>query len=142
MLVHRLERGSAFLWTLPLFHCNGWCFPWAVTGAGGAHVMLRALDPARILELLVRERVTHFNGAPTVLLMLAEAPQAKGLRFDPRIRVATGGSPPSPTLLAAHGRDGHLGHASLWADGDLRPPRHLRDAARLGAPRRRRARGA
>ena len=99
MLLHKLERASVFLWTLPLFHCNGWCFPWAVTGAGGAHVMLRALDPARILELLVRERVTHFNGAPTVLLMLAEAPQAKGLRFDPRIRVATGGSPPSPTLL-------------------------------------------
>ncbi len=99
MLVHKLERASVFLWTLPLFHCNGWCFPWAVTGAGGAHVMLRALDPVRILELLVRERVTHFNGAPTVLLMLAEAPQAKGLRFEPRIRVATGGSPPSPTLL-------------------------------------------
>jgi fatty-acyl-CoA synthase len=99
ILVHKLERGSAFLWTLPLFHCNGWCFPWAVTGAGGVHVMLRALDPARILELLVRERVTHFNGAPTVLLMLAEAPAAKGLRFAPKIRVATGGSPPSPTLL-------------------------------------------
>jgi len=108
IFVHRLERGSRFLWTLPLFHCNGWCFPWAVTGAGGVHVMLRALDPARILELLVRERVTHFNGAPTVLLMLAEAPQAKGLRFEPKIRVATGGSPPSPTLL---GRMEQLGIA-------------------------------
>jgi fatty-acyl-CoA synthase len=100
VLVHRLEQGSRFLWTLPLFHCNGWCFPWAVTAMGGAHVMLRALEPARILDLLVRERITHFNGAPTVLLMLAEAPQARGLRFDPEIRVATGGSPPSPTLLA------------------------------------------
>jgi fatty-acyl-CoA synthase len=100
VLVHRLEQGSRFLWTLPLFHCNGWCFPWAVTAMGGAHVMLRALEPARILDLLVRERITHFNGAPTVLPMLAEAPQARGLRFDPEIRVATGGSPPSPTLLA------------------------------------------
>ena len=99
ILIHKLERGSVFLWTLPLFHCNGWCFPWAVTGAGGVHVMLRALDPARILDLLVRERVTHFNGAPTVLLMLAEAPEARGLRFEPKIRVATGGAPPSPTLL-------------------------------------------
>jgi fatty-acyl-CoA synthase len=100
MFVQRLERGSRFLWTLPLFHCNGWCFPWAVTGAAGVHVMLRTLDPARVLELLVRERITHFNGAPTVLLMLAEAPQARGLRFDPPIRVATGGAPPSPTLLS------------------------------------------
>jgi fatty-acyl-CoA synthase len=98
--VHRLERGSAYLWTLPLFHCNGWCFPWAVTGVAARHVLLRAPDPARILELIVRERVTHLCGAPTVLLMLAEADAAKGLRFDPPVRAATGGSPPSPTLLA------------------------------------------
>jgi fatty-acyl-CoA synthase len=100
MYVHRLERDSAFLWTLPLFHCNGWCFPWAVTGSGGKHVMLRAVDPARILALIGEEGVTHFNGAPTVLLMLAEAPEARGARFDPVVRVATGGAPPSPTLLA------------------------------------------
>jgi fatty-acyl-CoA synthase len=99
VVVHRLERDSVFLWTLPLFHCNGWCFPWAVTAAGGTHVMLRAVEPARILDLIRRERVTHFNGAPTVLLMIAEAPEARGVRFDPRVRVATGGSPPSPTLL-------------------------------------------
>ncbi|MEE8581908.1 MAG: long-chain-fatty-acid--CoA ligase [Myxococcota bacterium] len=100
IIVHKLERDSVFLWTLPLFHCNGWCFPWAVTGAGGTHVMLRAIDPARILQLIEQERVTHLSGAPTVLLMLAEAPEAKGVRFDPEVRVATGGAPPSPTLLA------------------------------------------
>jgi len=100
MVVHGLGRDSVFLWTLPLFHCNGWCFPWAVTGAGGKHVMLRAVEPARILGLIREEGVTHFNGAPTVLLMLAEAPEARGVRFDPEIRVATGGAPPSPTLLA------------------------------------------
>jgi fatty-acyl-CoA synthase len=100
MYVHGLERDSVFLWTLPLFHCNGWCFPWAVTGAGGTHVMLRQIDPARMLELIAAEGVTHFNGAPTVLLMLAEAPEAQGVHFDPPLRVATGGAPPSPTLLA------------------------------------------
>ncbi len=100
VMVHHLERDSVFLWTLPLFHCNGWCFPWAVTAAGGTHVMLRAIEPARVLQLVKEERVTHFNGAPTVLLMLAEAPEAVGARFDPPVRVATGGSPPSPTLLA------------------------------------------
>jgi fatty-acyl-CoA synthase len=100
VVVHGLERDSVFLWTLPLFHCNGWCFPWAVTAAAGTHVMLRAIDPARLVELIRRERVTHFNGAPTVLLMLAEAPEAEGVRFEPAVHVATGGAPPSPTLLA------------------------------------------
>ena len=100
VVAHKLERDSVFLWSLPLFHCNGWCFPWAVTAAGGTHVMLRGVEPGRMFELIAAERVTHFNGAPTVLLMLAEAPEARGVRFDPEVRVATGGSPPSPTLLA------------------------------------------
>jgi fatty-acyl-CoA synthase len=100
IIAHKLDHDSVFLWTLPLFHCNGWCFPWAVTAAGGTHVMLRAPQPAKILELIRSETVTHFTGAPTVLLMIAEAPEAKGVRFDPPVRVATGGSPPSPTLLA------------------------------------------
>jgi fatty-acyl-CoA synthase len=100
MLAHGLGRDSAFLWTLPMFHCNGWCFPWAVSGAAARHVMLRAVDPARVFRLIREEGVTHLNAAPTVLLMLAEAPEAQGVRFDPPLRVATGGSPPSPTLLA------------------------------------------
>jgi fatty-acyl-CoA synthase len=100
IIVHGLGRDSIYLWTLPLFHCNGWCFPWAVTAVGGTHVLLRAPAPERVLELVREERVTHFNGAPTVLLMLAETPGARGVRFDPPVRVAIGGSPPSPTLLA------------------------------------------
>jgi fatty-acyl-CoA synthase len=99
MYVHGLGRDSVFLWTLPLFHCNGWCFPWAVTGAGGTHVMLRAIDPVRIRALIEAERVTHFNGAPTVLLMIAESEAFRGARFEPPLRVATGGAPPSPTIL-------------------------------------------
>lgn len=100
IVVHGLDRDSVFLWTLPLFHCNGWCFPWAVTAAGGAHVMLRKVDPPEILRRIREHGVTHLNGAPTVLLMLAEHPDARGVRFDPPLRVATGGAPPSPTLLA------------------------------------------
>ncbi|MDH3497836.1 MAG: long-chain-fatty-acid--CoA ligase [Gemmatimonadota bacterium] len=106
IVVHGLERDSVFLWTLPLFHCNGWCFPWAVTAAAGTHVMLRAVDPARMIELIRSEGVTHFNGAPTVLLMLAEAPEARSVRFDPTVHAATGGAPPSPTLLARMERMG------------------------------------
>jgi fatty-acyl-CoA synthase len=99
MYVHGLGRDSVYLWTLPLFHCNGWCFPWAVTGAGGTHVMLRAVRPDHIRTLIDEEGVTHFNGAPTVLLMIAEAEEFQGVRFDPPLRVATGGAPPSPTIL-------------------------------------------
>jgi fatty-acyl-CoA synthase len=99
MYVHRLGPSSAYLWTLPLFHCNGWCFPWAVSGAGASHVMLRAVEPQTIRGLIEREGVTHFNGAPTVLLLLAESEAFREVHFDPPLRVATGGAPPSPTIL-------------------------------------------
>src|SRR4029453_3635358 len=58
------------------------------------------IEPARILRLIGEQGVTHLNGAPTLLLMLAEAPEARGLRFEPALRVAPGGPPPSPTLRA------------------------------------------
>ena len=94
-----LTKETVFLWTLPMFHCNGWCMIWAVTAAGGLHLGLRAIDPPKIFELIDRYRVTNFNGAPTVLLMLSSDPAAEGKRFDPPIHVCTGGAPPSPTLL-------------------------------------------
>ncbi len=111
IVVHGLGRDSVYLWTLPLFHCNGWCFPWAVTAAGGSHVLLRKVDPPEILRLVHERGVTHFNGAPTVLLLLSEHPDAQGVRFDPPVRVATGGAPPSPTLLARMEQLGvHVSH--------------------------------
>ncbi len=94
----RLEPSSVFLWTLPMFHCNGWCFPWAVTAAGGEHLCLRAIDPGRIWHHLREDGVTHFNAAPTVLTMMASHPAAAPTAKP--VRVATGGAPPSPTLLA------------------------------------------
>ena len=85
-----------------MFHCNGWCFPWAVTAAGGTHVLLRKVDPARDpAAASERTGVTHFCGAPTVLLHDRRTrPTRTGVRFDPPVRVATGGAPPSPTMLA------------------------------------------
>lgn len=97
---HGLSKDTTFLWTLPMFHCNGWCMPWAVTGAAGVHICLRTIDPPEIFRLIQDHGVTHFNGAPTVLLMLGTDPSAEGIHFDPPIRVCTGGAPPSPTLLA------------------------------------------
>jgi fatty-acyl-CoA synthase len=100
IIAHRVEPTSAFLWTLPMFHCNGWNFPWAVTGAGGRHVLLRRVEPPLVWQLVREEGVTHFNGAPTVLIMLINDPAAPTGRLPRPLRIATGGAPPSPTLLA------------------------------------------
>jgi fatty-acyl-CoA synthase len=95
---NRLGPESSYLWTLPMFHCDGWCFPWAVVAAGARHVCLRAVDPAVIWRLLRGEGITHYSAAPTVLTMIANAPEAGPL--DEPVHVTTGGAPPSPTLLA------------------------------------------
>jgi fatty-acyl-CoA synthase len=94
----RLDCDSTFLWTLPMFHCNGWCFTWGVTAAGAAHLCLRKLDPGRVWRHLRESGVTHFNGAPTVLVMLAW--HADAARLERPVRVATGGAPPTPAILA------------------------------------------
>jgi fatty-acyl-CoA synthase len=92
-----LSPSAVHLWTLPMFHCNGWCFPWAVTAAAGTHVCLPKVEPARAWQLIREEGVTHFNGAPTVLSTLAHAAEAAPL--ERTVRVATGGAPPSPAIL-------------------------------------------
>jgi fatty-acyl-CoA synthase len=94
----RMTVGSRYLWTLPMFHCDGWCFTWAVGAAGGTHVCLRAVEPVEIWRLLREEGVTHFSGAPTVLTMIAHAEGAE--RLPQPVTVQTGGAPPAPTLLA------------------------------------------
>jgi len=94
-----LSAKSTLVWTVPMFHCNGWCMPWAFTGASGRHVCLRKVDPPELFRLIDEEGITHLNGAPTVLLMLASDPAAQGKHFDPPIHTCTGGAPPSPTLL-------------------------------------------
>jgi fatty-acyl-CoA synthase len=96
----RLAPDSRYLWTLPMFHCNGWCFSWAVTAAGGTHLCLRSIDTKEIWRLLREESVTHFSAAPTVLTMIANAPEAGGAPLGQPIHVDAGGAPPSPLLLA------------------------------------------
>ena len=97
-LVHsRHTTESRYLWTLPMFHCNGWCTPWAVTAIGGTHVCLRAVDPVEIWRLLDDEGVTHLNGAPTVLNAITGSDRAHEL--DREVVVTTAGAPPSPTVI-------------------------------------------
>ncbi len=85
-----------------MFHCNGWCFPWAVTAMGGRHVCQRKVDPASIWRLIDAEAVTHANGAPTVWLGVAAHPDAHRLKRE--LTVTIGGAPPSPTLLERMGQ--------------------------------------
>ncbi|HEY7127550.1 MAG TPA: acyl--CoA ligase family protein [Ktedonobacterales bacterium] len=88
---------SVYLWTLPMFHCNGWCFPWAVTAVAGTHICLRKIDPGQVWDIFDSEGVTHYNGAPTVQISLVNSPKAH--RVDRQITVTVAGAPPSPTLI-------------------------------------------
>jgi acyl-CoA synthetase (AMP-forming)/AMP-acid ligase II len=98
--IHHAGIGSrsAYLWTLPMFHCNGWCFTWGVTAAGGTHLCLRAFEPGEVWRLLDEEGVTHFCGAPTVLVMLATADAAHPLGRP--VHVTTAAAPPPPAVIA------------------------------------------
>lgn len=93
-----LTSETVYLWTLPMFHCNGWSFTWAVTAAGGTHICLPKVDPSRIWQLLDEEGVTHLCGAPTVLVSLVNDVSVSPIT-DRRVGVAVGGAPPAPALL-------------------------------------------
>ncbi|MBI1845981.1 MAG: long-chain-fatty-acid--CoA ligase [Candidatus Rokubacteria bacterium] len=92
-----INADSRYLWTLPMFHCNGWCFTWGVTAVGATHVCLRRVESARIWDMIDREGVTHYNGAPTVQIGVVNDPKAHTLARPVTVTVA--GAPPSPTLL-------------------------------------------
>jgi fatty-acyl-CoA synthase len=92
------SSSSVYLWTLPMFHCNGWCTTWGVTAVGGTHVCLRAVRPDVIWRLIDHEDVTHLNGAPAVMTSIARAPEAH--RFHRDVTVTTAGAAPSPTMIA------------------------------------------
>ncbi|HEY1521941.1 MAG TPA: AMP-binding protein [Solirubrobacteraceae bacterium] len=98
VIVTGMNPESVYLWTLPMFHCNGWCFPWAVTAVAARHVALQAVDPDLIWQLIDDEGVTHYNGAPTVHLMIIN--HARAHRLDQAVTVVVAAAPPSPTLLA------------------------------------------
>ncbi len=94
-----IPAAPVYLWTLPLFHCNGWGFPWSITAMGGTHVCLRAIDPAQVFALIVRHGVTHMCGAPTVLSMLTSASPEVRRPFAHPVHIMTGGSPPPAKVL-------------------------------------------
>jgi fatty-acyl-CoA synthase len=98
-LTFELSPKSVYLWTLPMFHCNGWTYTWAVTLAGGTHVCLRRVEPGLIFAAIAEHGVSHMCGAPVVLSMLIHAPLAARQSFPQIVKVATGGAAPPSTVI-------------------------------------------
>ncbi len=96
-LDHGLNGDSTYLWTLPMFHCNGWCFPWATIAVGARNFCVERIDPKQIWELCASGEVTHLCAAPTVLTMLAESEFATTIERS--VRIITAGAPPAPTII-------------------------------------------
>jgi fatty-acyl-CoA synthase len=100
LLVHvHMGPGERYLWTLPMFHANGWTFTWIVTAVGGTHVCLRKVEPAKIFDAVARESVTMFCAAPTVLIGVANAPEEMRRRAPRGLRVITAGAPPAAATI-------------------------------------------
>jgi len=96
-----LPRAPVYLWTLPMFHANGWCFTWAVTAAAGTHVCLRKVSAKAIFDAIVDHGADHFCAAPTVLAMLVDATAAERRPLPHKVRLLTAGSPPPAATLQA-----------------------------------------
>ena len=98
-LTFKLDHESRYLWTLPMFHCSGWTYVWAVTAAGGTHVCLRKVEPKRVFDSIAEHRVTHLCGAPIVLNMLVHAPDDAKRALTTRPKIATGGAAPPAVVI-------------------------------------------
>ena len=98
---HGLSYRSVYLWTLPMFHCNGWCFPWAITAVGARHICLPEVNAERAVKLIQDEGVTHLCGAPIVVRTLTEYCSRHGIRFHSGIRMVVAAAPPPPAVLRA-----------------------------------------
>src|ERR1700674_5826214 len=102
ILAAGLGQHPVYLWTLPMFHCNGWCFPWSIAAAGGVNVCLRKVDPGKIFELIAKHGVTHMCGAPIVYNTLINAPDApKKSIARPVVGLIAGAAPPVAVLEGA-----------------------------------------
>jgi fatty-acyl-CoA synthase len=102
ILAANLGQHPVYLWTLPMFHCNGWCFPWTIAAAAGVNVCLRKVDPSKIFELIAKHAVTHMCGAPIVYNTLINAPDApKRATARPVVGLIAGAAPPVAVLEGA-----------------------------------------
>ena len=148
-LVHLpMTPGDRYLWTLPMFHANGWTFTWIVTAVGATHVCLRKVDPRRGVRVDGEGAITMLCAAPTVLISLANAPEEARRLARPRVRVVTAGAPPAAATIQR--MEGELGWVVTQVYGltETAPfitvceprPRARGAAGRRSAPRSRPAR--
>ena len=106
-----MKQHPVYLWTLPMFHCNGWCFPWTIAALGGTNVCLRKVEASAIFDALAGDRVTHFCGAPVVLGLILNAKEQDKRRFDHTVEVMTAAAPPPAAVLEAMETNGfHMTH--------------------------------
>src|SRR5262249_55673773 len=101
VLTGSMGKHPVYLWTLPMFHCNGWCFPWTISVVAGTHVCLRAVRAAPIYDAISQHRVTHLCGAPIVMSTLLNAPDAEKKPLPHTVQFATAAAPPPEAVLAA-----------------------------------------
>ena len=101
-----LGEAPVYLWTLPMFHCNGWCFPWTIAATAGVNVCLRAVRVEAVLNLIREEGVTHFCGAPIVLNMINSAPAALKEGIAHKVKAMVAGAPPPASVIAGMERMG------------------------------------
>ncbi len=142
----QLEASSVYLWTLPMFHCNGWCFTWGTIASGATSICLRKFDPETVWQLIEKHGVTHFNGAPVVMSSLLNDPGRPQTLSRP-LTVTVAGAPPSPTLIEnmrslnarvvhVYGLTETYGPHTVCAPqdhwDDLNPPEQARLRARQG----------
>jgi fatty-acyl-CoA synthase len=106
MAFNSMQAHPVYLWTLPMFHASGWCFPWTITAMAGTHICLRKVEAEAVFNMIEKHNVTHFTAAPVVLNMLINAPDNVKKHFDRTIEVMTAGSAPPATVLAATERMG------------------------------------
>ncbi len=99
VLAWGMGDAPVYLWTLPMFHCNGWCFPWTLSVVAGTHVCLRRVEAAAIYKAIAEHRVTHFCGAPIVMGMVANAKPEERTHFEHKVRMMTAAAPPPATVL-------------------------------------------
>ncbi len=95
-----MPKHAVYLWTLPMFHCNGWCFPWTLAARAGVNVCLRKFDAQQVLALIAQEKVTHYCGAPIVQSALANAPAEWREGIDHKVSTMVAAAPPSSAMLA------------------------------------------
>ena len=100
ILMWRMPDFPVYLWTVPMFHCNGWCFTWAVAAQAGTNICLRNVTAKSAFEAMADHKATHLAGAPTVLSILASARADEIKPLPSTVHVLTGGAPPAPTILS------------------------------------------